>query len=177
MDRLPRKKEKLKLNLNVINIIILLVGFTAVAVLIIYSPINKLPKKSINSLSSYELVSEKNKIYLLSEVDGYYLGRGFLNGKSIYVFQTINRNILSDLYILPTEDVTVITNMPKNQLIVSSKIYENQQLNSKTQKMETHKVIKNTYIIHLRNNKIKDYGVIEHEKNRFVTFIPFFFFH
>lgn len=177
MKRLPRKKKGLTFNPKIINVAILFIGFLAVIGAVLHSPID-IPQKPSPDLSPpLELASERTETFPLVEVDGHFLGRGFINGKSVYIFQTENHRTLSDLFILPTSDTTVVTNSPTNQLLVTLKIYEHPQFNSDIQEVETQTTTNTAYTIHLTHNNIKDYGVIEQKVNNRITFIPFFFFY
>lgn len=177
MKRLPRKRKGIRISTKSVNAIVFILGFLVIIFVMFKDNFSIAPENSLTLDSSSELLHEEEQSFDLVQVDGYFLGRGFIDGQSVYIFQTEDNNVLSNLYILPVDSTTIVTNADSNRLVVSSQTYKDTQFNQKNRKLETKEntQVKNT--IYLTNSNIKDYGVIQQKVNSTVTFIPFFFYY
>lgn len=178
MKRLSRKKKKgIHLNIIYVNGFLLLFAIIVIALWIVNGNFHWNELNSPIQNQSATLLSEEEKNYPLASIDGYYLGRGFLNGKGYYIFQTENNHTLSHLYILPIENTSVVTHSNSNQLLALVQVYQDTWFNPETKQTETKENTKVHYTIYLTHNQIKDYGVIEQKVNNIITFMPFFFYY
>jgi len=177
MERLPRKRKGIRISTKSVNAIVLILGFLVIIFVMFKDNFSIAPENSLTLDSSSELLHEEEQSFDLVQVDGYFLGRGFIDGQSVYIFQTKDNNVLSNLYILPVDSTTVVTNTDSNRLLVSRQTYKDAQFNQKNRKLETKENIQIKNTIYLTNSNIKDYGVIQQKVNSTVTFIPFFFYY
>lgn len=176
MDRLPRKEKGIRISTKAVNVFVFILSFFLITFIMLQSDLSIIlnNKSSVNSLS--KLLHEEKQYFNLVSIDGYFLGRGFIDGESVYIFQTEDNNVLSNLYILPVSNTTVITNSDSNRLLVSQKTYMENRFNPETRKFEPKENIRTDYTIYLINSNIKDYGVIQQKTNNTITFVPFFFY-
>ena len=176
MNRLPRKEKGIRICTKSANLFVLILGFFMIIFVMLQGGFSIAPENRLSLNSSSELLHEEEQFFNLIQVDGYFLGRGFIDGESVYIFQTENNNILSNLYILPVDSTTIITNADSNRLLVSKQTYLDTQFNQKNHKLETTENTKVKHTIYLTSNNIKDYGVIQQKVSSTITFIPFFFY-
>jgi len=176
MERLPRKRKGIRISTKSVNAIVLILGFLVIILVMFKDNFSIAPENSLTLDSSSELLHKEEQSFDLVQVDGYFLGRGFIDGESVYIFQTENNNVLSNLYILPVSNTIVITNSNSNRLLVSRQTYKDTQFNQKKRKLETKENIQIKNTIYLTNSNIKDYGVIQQKANNTITFVPFFFY-
>jgi len=178
MKRLSRKKKNgLNISIKSANAFLLTLAIFVITFLMFNG--NLYFFKSNNGLENNLsiLLNEEEKEFPLVLVDGYYLGRGFLDGEGCYIFQTESNHTLSNLYIIPIENTKIVTNAEFNNLMASIKIYENTIFNKRTHQTETSENTKIDYTIYLTRNDIKDYGVIQQKASNMITFVPFFFYY
>ena len=109
MDRLPRKEKGIRISTKAVNVFVFILSFFLITFIMFQSDLSIIfnNKSSVNSLS--KLLHEEKQYFNLVSIDGYFW-EGFIDGESVYIFQTEDNNVLSNLYILPVSNTTVITN-------------------------------------------------------------------
>lgn len=176
VDRLPRKRKRWIPGRKVLNLLLFIPAFFFMIALLWNWEISY-PWHKISSDTISTLIEEETKTVDLAPVDGYYLGRGFIDGKSYYIFQTVNNRALSNMYILPVEQVTVLTESNENNLFAHIKTYLDETYNPKTRRKEEKERIEIDYVLYISDTNMKDYSVIKRETQQMITFIPFMFYY
>jgi len=130
---------------------------------------------------SEEIISQNKNTYQLLNIDGYYIGRGFIDGEAYYIFQCQDDKTDSGYNTVAVKDSKLVINNGGVGMVEVIEKNLNQTIKSRVDDdIDNEQIIQRKYTFFIPENKVRDYGVIKEAKivytghSWFPMFLPMF---